>query len=388
LLAAPHFQAVVSAQAPLLKGVAYLLFIFAALLSIYFNRSRVLFSTCLMLLALFVGADGPVTTDPNTVSVLAIAGVLIPLNFALMSVLRERGILSLQATALYGLLILQVAGIAWFRSAYPDVLDQFASIEWSWWPALLATDLPHLFIASISLAGLIMLVRALWTRNAIDSALLALLVAFAIVWIDHSNTLHGPLLFAIVGLILLLAVIQDFYDMAYRDDLTRLNGRRALNEYLLRLGSNYSIAMIDVDHFKKFNDRYGHDTGDQVLKMVGAQLARASGGGKAFRYGGEEFTLVFPGKAQAIVKPHLEALRESIADYPMALRSKARPKRSKDGRKARRAGKKGRDTVSVTVSIGLAQRSPELKLTEDVIKAADQALYKAKRGGRNRLCLD
>ena len=72
----------------------------------------------------------------------------------------------------------------------------------------------------------------------------------------------------------------------------------------------------------------------------------------------------------------------------MALRSKARPKRSKDGRKRRRGGKKGRDTVSVTVSIGLAQRNPELKLTEDVIKAADQALYKAKRGGRNRLCLD
>lgn len=85
--------------------------------------------------------------------------------------------------------------------------------------------------------------------------------------------------------------------MAYQDELTSLPGRRALKEYLLKLGSEYTIAMFDIDHFKKFNDTHGHDVGDQVLRMVASKLATVSGRGKSFRYGGEEFTLVFSEKS-------------------------------------------------------------------------------------------
>ena len=60
------------------------------------------------------------------------------------------------------------------------------------------------------------------------------------------------------------------------------------------LGPRYVLAMADVDHFKSFNDTHGHDTGDQVLKLVAARLAQVKGGGRAFRYGGEEFTVLFP----------------------------------------------------------------------------------------------
>jgi diguanylate cyclase (GGDEF)-like protein len=74
----------------------------------------------------------------------------------------------------------------------------------------------------------------------------------------------------------------------YIDELTGLQGRRSLNETLYNLGRKYAIAMIDVDHFKKFNDTYGHKTGDQVLKMIAYKLERISGGAKTFRYGGEE----------------------------------------------------------------------------------------------------
>ena len=194
-------------------------------------------------------------------------------------------------------------------------------------------------------------------RSHLIKSFVALLVAFAIVWIDHSNTLHGPLLFAIVGLILLLAVIQDFYDMAYRDDLTRLNGRRALNEYLLRLGSNYSIAMIDVDRFKKFNDTYGHKTGDQVLKMIAARLGKISGGAKTFRYGGEEFTAIFSGKSLEDALSHVEDFREAVAATPFVIRSTGRPSNRKSGRsKKKRLDHKH---VTVTVSIGMASPGGE-----------------------------
>jgi diguanylate cyclase (GGDEF)-like protein len=83
------------------------------------------------------------------------------------------------------------------------------------------------------------------------------------------------------------------YDMAYRDELTGLLGRRALNDRLKGLARQYVIAKMDVDHFKKYNDTHGHDIGDEVLKMVARQIGAVGGGGTAYRYGGEEFCVVF-----------------------------------------------------------------------------------------------
>lgn len=97
-------------------------------------------------------------------------------------------------------------------------------------------------------------------------------------------------------IMLILVVAHEAYQMAFRDELTGLPGRRALNERLQRLGRTYVIAMAGVDHFKRFHDTHGHDVGDQVLRLVASQLRQIGGGGKAYRYGGEELTLVFPGK--------------------------------------------------------------------------------------------
>ncbi|HAG79498.1 MAG TPA: GGDEF domain-containing protein, partial [Pseudomonas sp.] len=75
-------------------------------------------------------------------------------------------------------------------------------------------------------------------------------------------------------LMLVTAIAHEAYLMAFRDELTGLPGRRALNERLQRLGRQYVLAMADVDHFKRFNDTYGHDVGDQVLKMVASRLRK------------------------------------------------------------------------------------------------------------------
>ena len=87
--------------------------------------------------------------------------------------------------------------------------------------------------------------------------------------------------------------------MAYDDELTGLPARRALNEALTRLRGVYTVAMVDIDHFKRFNDEHGHDVGDQLLRMVGARVGEVRGGGRAFRYGGEEFAVLFPGSGRA-----------------------------------------------------------------------------------------
>src|SRR5260221_309408 len=73
------------------------------------------------------------------------------------------------------------------------------------------------------------------------------------------------------------------YSPAYQDELSRLASRRAFNDALLRLKHPYAIAAVDIDHFKRINDNFGHDTGDQVLRLVASRLSRVSGGGEAFR---------------------------------------------------------------------------------------------------------
>ena len=185
-----------------------------------------------------------------------------------------------------------------------------------------------------------------------------------------------------VMLMIAAAVAHEAYQMAFRDELTGLPGRRALNERMQRLGRNYVIAMTDVDHFKKFNDTHGHDVGDQVLRLVASRLSKVTGGGRAYRYGGEEFALVFAGKTAEECVPHVEAVREVIANYVMHLRDQHnRPQDDTTGRQ-RRAGSSG-GTVSVTISIGVAERQADHRNPEAVLKSADQALYSAKGAGRN-----
>ena len=118
--------------------------------------------------------------------------------------------------------------------------------------------------------------------------------------------------FAAGGLALIVALIETSYAMAYLDELTQLPSRRALNEALLKLGDSYTLAMMDVDHFKKFNDSYGHEAGDQALRMVASRLAHITGGGRAYRYGGEEFAVVFPNKPAEEVFVYLDRMRRVI----------------------------------------------------------------------------
>jgi diguanylate cyclase (GGDEF)-like protein len=174
--------------------------------------------------------------------------------------------------------------------------------------------------------------------------------------------------------------------MAYLDELTGLAGRRSLNDTLINLGKNYAIAMIDVDHFKKFNDTYGHKTGDQVLKMIASKLERISGGARTFRYGGEEFTAIFSGKDAEESITYVEDFRQAIESTPFVVRGKDR---RRGQRKKRGSGKSSDlEEVKVTVSIGIASPDKELTDPEKVLKAADKSLYKAKKGGRNRVACE
>ncbi|HWR15877.1 MAG TPA: GGDEF domain-containing protein [Terriglobales bacterium] len=185
-----------------------------------------------------------------------------------------------------------------------------------------------------------------------------------------------------------VSVIETSYQLAYEDELTRLPGRRAFNQTIAALDDKYSIAMVDVDHFKKFNDTYGHEVGDQVLRMVASRLANVSGEGRPFRCGGEEFAVVFPGKSAEEAMEHAELLRRTIEDTTFTVRGPERSQRKRDERRychSPRHLQNQRVGTSVTVSIGVAQPRAENDDVHWVIEAADKALYAAKQRGRNRV---
>jgi diguanylate cyclase (GGDEF)-like protein len=184
---------------------------------------------------------------------------------------------------------------------------------------------------------------------------------------------------AVAGTVALFTVLFASYRMAFVDALSGLPNRRALDESLARVSGNFAIAMIDVDHFKQFNDSHGHDAGDKVLKSV-AQQIRHTSGARAFRYGGEEFCLLFTGHRTRDAEKACEEARKRVESTRVRIRSS--PTKKRQGQAVRKADA---SDVHVTVSIGVASRDAKSDAASDVLKAADQALYRAKAKGRNRV---
>jgi diguanylate cyclase (GGDEF)-like protein len=341
----------------------------AALLSWYHNYARVL---CLAVVTgIAIWSFAGLSAGPEISRMIPV--VLLPLNFVLFAWLVERGVLTLSGLLKLGAIGVQVAGVI-FWTRFGDSRWGFipegsrSAVAWTWlpWSALLV----------FGAAGLLLLILALRQQTKIAPALLwALAAVFAAM---SQEKLESVFLYTgAAGMILLLGVLEHGYDIAYLDELTGLPSRRSFNEALRLLRGHYAIAMCDVDLFKNLNDTYGHDVGDQVLKMIAGRLSSVRGGGRVFRHGGEEFAIVFRRTTAAEVLPVVESLREAVAEAEFQFRE-SRQKPGSDVRKAA-SGK----VVRMTISIGFADRSEGRPTPETVLKAADEALYRAKESGRN-----
>ncbi len=352
----------------------------ALLLGWRFDRSLLIFSTVTIAMASWLlnhyGARGDATGRILS----DVIAVLLPCNLLLLTLLKERGSLTLHGMLRWGVLLLQPL-LIWLLFHYRryDWLGVFDT------PLITSTALEDLALhqpalLAFSLTLLLSGYRAMRMNNPLYNAIFWAVALLFFTLLQGYPPALATALFSSAQLLLIVAVLEISYTMAFRDELTGLTGRRALNQALLKLGSRYTIAMLDVDHFKKFNDTYGHDVGDEVLQMVAAKMSRVGGGGKVYRYGGEEFTVLFPGRDIDHALPHLEALRVAIANSGFTVRDKNRP-----GKKPPQARRGSDKQVQITVSIGVAEKDGELRAPEEVIKAADKALYKAKQGGRNRI---
>jgi diguanylate cyclase (GGDEF)-like protein len=164
-------------------------------------------------------------------------------------------------------------------------------------------------------------------------------------------------------------------DLSIRDPLTGLFNRRYMEEALAqeqhrakRNDTQMAVIMIDIDHFKVFNDTFGHDAGDAVLRELGAFFKKhVRGGDIACRYGGEEFILILSPSTAEGARQRAENIRENAALLSV---------RHSD-----------RDLGAITLSLGVAIFSGQASGTAEVIKAADVALYQAKHSGRNQVVM-
>lgn len=380
--------------------------IFAAgiLLALRFHSSRIISVLVVLLLAHraieFFSSGRIVSTGPGRIAFEAIA-FLLPVNFIILSWTRERG-LGIPTTV-------PRLALLFVESVFVAVICRPGETTSPWFqhatlvsPGLLhSTRIPQPAWLAFTLASGFLLIRFLLYRKATESGLLWSLAA-AFLGLQSSGVGRvGSAYFATAGLILVASIIENSYVLAYHDELTTLPARRAFNEAIAGLEAPYAIAIADIDHFKSFNDTYGHDTGDQVLRMVAARLARVAGGGQAFRVGGEEFSILFPGKSVKEVVPHLESLRIDIAQSSFRVRSlpeRRSAARGPDRRAAKKRSALGTpiqprhsavqsswSELSVTVSLGVAESTASTREVEQVIQAADKALYRAKQAGRNRV---
>jgi len=365
---------------------AYPLLLLTMLLSLSFNQTRlffVLYLTAIFLMLILGDVKPPILFLPidqyifiQLVFLLYLLAVLFFLFSKECDIFSLRGLFRLISCTALPVIPLLLAGEHslfdpdWLSvTIFPQEISQ-------------QLPLPDLIVAFYLFTMCLLLVSLFLKPAAVESSFFGLLAGAGLALYFFPVMAKVEFIFIFALVLVLIFILRNSFHLAYRDELTGLAGRRALREQMDKLGAQYSIAMLDIDFFKKFNDRYGHDVGDQVLKMVADYIGKAGGGSKAYRYGGEEFTLVFSGRDVADVKPVLETLRETIADAAFTIRSKSRSRN-----KPKKAGKAGtsRKSVKITVSIGIAGSQGTENAPEEVMKIADKALYRAKKKGRNRV---
>ncbi len=296
-----------------------------------------------------------------------VLSVLLPLNILLWIMLPEKGVLNKRLNTLVFLVFLVQAALFYY-------LLEGVPEEWLMLLRIPVVESFNVILLSFS-AGIMFLLALLFIvlkmkkssfKNLYHAAFVVLILMLVGVSQGFDvNTLAWFSMFS--AIILTLSMVFEAHHIAYTDELTGILGRRALMEHFLGLGKKYVVAMIDIDHFKRFNDDYGHDVGDEVLRRVARVLDDVKGG-STFRYGGEEFTIVFANKTINEVLPELEYIRRKVESGEIEFRT----------------GLKSIKT-NVTVSMGVAQSDKDCNTVQDVLKLADKGLYEAKQAGRNQV---
>jgi diguanylate cyclase (GGDEF)-like protein len=329
----------------------------------HFNRNRFIF---IILPIIFVSLGFEYFSAKKATLLFLYISMLFPLHLLIFLVLKERGIFSLWGLLKILFFALEIIAVLYLIYYPNEMVQNYLTSK------LFAANLYPIKDISVAIGIFVFFVISalvLFGRYLMYSTTFLILLFTFYSGLYFLKTPHATqVAFLSFAIIIFVLLVRESYRLAFYDELTALPGRRALVEDMAKLGRKYSLAMCDIDFFKKFNDTYGHDTGDEVLKMVASKFAQVSGGGKAYRYGGEEFVILFPSKDSKESFVHVDAMRQNIATTPFSVRNKKTTKK-----------------IYINVSAGITQNISKDKDPFAVMKRADNALYKAKKAGRNQV---
>ena len=370
------------------RALPWVLLAASALLGLCFTQSRIALSGLVMAAGIYALQRGAAVDDNARLiaAIRTLSIIVVPSVTATLYRLNERGLFTLHG----GLRLTIAASGALLLAALPHA------------PELVEALLPNAtrtLGGAVRLPRLVLLVPMLCIplvviRKPHESPWLGWLLGVAMLFyvtamnfdlpLWQASSREGAFLLFMSGcsFTLIWAVLECAWRSATLDELTQLPGRRALKNHLARLGASYTIAILDIDHFKQINDRHGHDVGDQVLRFIAAYLDRASPG-TVYRFGGEEFVIICEGDDHQGHIADIEEVRRDIGEAKFRVRGKGRPKQKPEAPPPEKQARA--HMLTITASVGVAGCDLRESTPADVMKAADEALYRAKRAGRNRL---
>lgn len=229
---------------------------------------------------------------------------------------------------------------------------------------LIAQEPGKLAAILVLLAALVCFLRGISSRLMLDWMLGVALVLTSIALLPAVPSTAKHTLLALAGASAVIGILHASYRMAFVDGLAGLPNRRSLDEALARISGDFALAMVDIDHFKQFNDKYGHAIGDRALRAVAARL-RNLRGVRAFRYGGEEFCLLMPRTDAASARRKVLSLLRRWHEQRFDI--------------------EGATLTGLSFSAGVADTILVPGTAADLLHAADDELLAAKRLGRHRV---
>jgi diguanylate cyclase (GGDEF)-like protein len=356
---------------------------FGLLFGWLFDRSRIVLAMLMLALAdrslwLF-GSGDAATTDVDRIVFQAVA-FLLPLNLLALSLITEDSLLTPRSGIRAALVLLQPLLVAGLCRAGPSEFAaalEFAYVD----PTLTAwTPIAQPALLASGTAVALQASRFVVRRNAIESGFVWAVLA---VFVALQGTKYGwkpTNFFATAGLILVMTLLEASYKAAYVDEATGMPGRQAFDTALKGLGRRYSVAVIEIDQIKSYNNAHGQIVGGQILRLVAATISGLSVGGRVYHHAGDNFAALFPGKPSGDTLADLERIRKAVETLDLVLRGRDQVRKRRD---RRNGANSALEELPVTISIGVAERNDAAIQPDAVIKTAYRALYQAKLEGGN-----
>jgi diguanylate cyclase (GGDEF)-like protein len=318
------------------------------------------------------------STGWGGVEALYLGGGLFAFSVVLLAPLEDQRVVSVKGLGQTGLVAILGAsgGTAVFRE--PDVLRTLLAFELFSWSSPGGGSVPQPVALAFALAIPLVLGVA-WVRGGtVERGAWWSLVTVGLALLVAEEPSATSVLLMSGGLTLGLSALDPSARWVDRDELTGLPGRPILLRDLQSMEDTFAAAVVDIRDFPHLHDGYGHDVGGQILRMVASRLAALPGGGRAYRCGGDEFAVVFPGTTKDEALFHLRVFQRSLEESPFVLRRWPRPAGSVGDKKSRdpQTGSPPK-RLFVRVSIGVADSTEAGLSPEAILGRADREAHRS-----------